>query len=81
MTMQDITRDFAAKKDVDLSVLLSRTRLRKIAALRQELMWTLRSVKKNGLPRYSYSQIGRFLERDHGTVMHGVKTHEKRLSK
>jgi chromosomal replication initiation ATPase DnaA len=80
MTMLDIARDFAAENDVDLSVLLSRTRLSKITALRQELMWILRSVQRNGLPRYNWNQIGRFLDRDHGTIRHGVEVHEKRLS-
>jgi chromosomal replication initiation ATPase DnaA len=81
MTMKDIARDFEVKRNIDLEVIKSRERLHKIAVLRQELMWTLREVKINGRPRYSYPQIAKFLRRDHTTVIHGVRAHEQRIAR
>ena len=81
MTMRDIARDFEAERNADLEIILSRERLHKIAVLRQELMWTLRQVKIDGRPRYTYPQIAKFLRRDHTTVIHGVKAHEQRIAK
>ena len=81
MTMTDIARDFEVKRNVDLKVIMSRERLHKIAVLRQELMWTLRQVKINGRPRYSYPQIAKFLRRDHTTIIYGVRAHEQRIAR
>ena len=81
MTMRDIARDFEVKRNVNLEIIKSRERLHKIAVLRQELMWTLREVKINGRPRYTYPQIAKFLRRDHTTVIHGVKAHEQRIAR
>jgi len=80
MTMTDIARDFEVKRNIDIEIIKSRERLHKIAVLRQELMWTLRQVKINGRPRYTYPQIAKFLRRDHTTVVHGVKAHEQRIA-
>jgi hypothetical protein len=81
MTMKDIARDFEVKRNIDLEIIKSRERLHKIAVLRQELMWTLREVKINGRPRYTYPQIAKFLRRDHTTVIHGVRAHEQRIAR
>jgi len=81
MTMTDIARDFEVKRNIDIEIIKSRERLHKIAVLRQELMWTLRQVKINGRPRYTYPQIAKFLRRDHTTVVHGVKAHEQRIAR
>ena len=81
MTMLDIARDFEVKRNIDIEIIKSRERLHKIAVLRQELMWTLRQVKINGRPRYTYPQIAKFLRRDHTTVVHGVKAHEQRIAR
>ena len=81
MTMTDIARDFEVKRNIDIEIIMSRERLHKIAVLRQELMWTLRQVKINGRPRYTYPQIAKFLRRDHTTVVHGVKAHEQRIAR
>jgi chromosomal replication initiation ATPase DnaA len=46
-----------------------------IAHPRQEAMWRMRQAGKWSLP-----QIGRFLgERDHTTVLSGIRAHQKRL--
>ena len=81
MTMRDRARDFEVKRNVNLEIIKSRERLHKIAVLRQELMWTLREVKINGRPRYTYPQIAKFLRRDHTTVIHGVRAHEQRIAR
>lgn len=52
------------------------------AVPRQHLMWKARQYRQtNGANRWSYPQIGRYLGgRDHTTVMHGEKAHEKRMA-
>ncbi len=44
-----------------------------LAAARQEIMWTLRIVYRMTMPR-----IAGILNRDHTTVLHGVRVHQKR---
>ena len=81
MTMLDIARNFEAERNVDLKIIRRSSDLHKIAVLRQELMWTLRQVKIDGRPRYTYPQIAKFLRRDHTTIIHGVKAHEQRIAR
>ena len=49
-------------------------RFRSQVFARQDAMWRLYSTG-----RYSFPEIGRFLNRDHSTVIHGVRVHAKRL--
>jgi len=54
---------------------ISKDRKQAIVSARQECMWVL---NKAGM---SLPMIGRFMNRDHTTVLHGVRTHEcKRTS-
>lgn len=42
---------------------------------RQEAMWAVRKA----LPRASLPLIARFFDRDHTTVLYGIRQHEKRM--
>lgn len=74
-TMRTITRAFAEDTDFSVAQLIGPCRSQSLARARQELMWILR---RQG--RWSLPQIGRFLGcRDHTTILHGVRAHQKRL--
>ena len=51
-----------------------KVRVTAIVAARHECMWVLRHA---GM---SFPKIGRFMNRDHTTVLHGVRQHELRRS-
>ncbi len=46
---------------------------RRYARTRQHVMHALMATG-----RYSSTSVGRFLNRDHSTVLHGVRAHERR---
>ncbi|MCA6269179.1 MAG: hypothetical protein IM636_06075 [Phenylobacterium sp.] len=49
---------------------------------RQELAWRMRNARKpTGEPRFTYPQIGRFMNRDHTTIIHAVREHAKRTGR
>lgn len=52
-----------------------RGRTRKVSAARQELWWRLRHDEAM---TFSYVEIGRLFERNHTTVMLGVRAWEER---
>lgn len=58
-----------------------RSRRTSIVCARQYAMWLLRQRKdRYGFSIYSYPQIGRRLGgKDHTTVLHGFRAHQKRL--
>ena len=79
-TMRQIATDVALDRGVSFGDLIMPdhvpgARAFAIAHPRQEAMWRMRQAGKWSLP-----QIGRFLgERDHTTVLAGVRAHQKRL--
>jgi chromosomal replication initiation ATPase DnaA len=58
---------------VSLDELKSRSHARRIVRVRQQAMYLLRTRL-----RMSFSSIGRLLNRDHTTVLHGVRAHAER---
>jgi chromosomal replication initiation ATPase DnaA len=52
---------------------LGKSRVQRIVRARQEIMWKLNLL---GL---SMPQIGKRLNRDHTTVLHGIRKHQKRI--
>lgn len=55
--------------------------IRRVAHARQEAMWEMRKWKRaNGTHYYSLPRIGTQLQRDHSTVLHGIRRHEERLA-
>ena len=79
-TMRQIATDVALDRGVSFGDLIMPdhvpgARAFAIAHPRQEAMWRMRQAGKWSLP-----QIGRFLgERDHTTILAGVRAHQKRL--
>lgn len=52
-----------------------------IARARQEAMAALRAqMRPDGQPRYSFPWIARFFALSHPTVIHGVRTHRRRVA-
>lgn len=61
--------------------LVGESRRKAIAHARQEAMWRLRHrLALDGRPRHSLLEIGRVFNRDHTTVLHGLRAHEARLA-
>jgi len=81
VTMKEIARDVAERHNITVDELRGSSRCRSIAYPRQEAMWLMRQVKwANGVERYSYPRIAKFLNREcHTTVLWGVRQHQKRL--
>lgn len=69
----------ALEHGVMVEDLTGNSRAKEDAQARQDFMWKARQMTKaDGSPRFSFPQIGRFLNRDHTSVMHGVEAHAKR---
>lgn len=67
----------AARYDVTLHALLSQRRSRHLAHARQAAMWLARQATQR-----SYAEIGRlFGNRDHTTVIHGIRAVEARMAR
>jgi chromosomal replication initiator protein len=79
---RDIVREVAEGHGLTVADLTGPSRLRYVCHARQEAMWLIRQVRSSGgKPRFSLPFIGSLLgERDHTTVLHGVREHAKRLA-
>jgi chromosomal replication initiation ATPase DnaA len=62
-------------KKVTREEVCSRVRTKTIAAARHELWWRLRTAPELEL---SYDEIGRLFDRNHTSVLHGVRAHQRR---
>lgn len=69
-----IIQETADKHGVSVEMLMSQRRDNKTVVARHELYWRMRSQTNWSLP-----QIGRFLDRDHTSVLHGCRAHEARM--
>jgi len=73
---QRIMYDVAVKHGVYVSDMRGPSRLRRFVLARQEAMWEVKRQK----PEMSLPQLGRiFGGRDHSTIFHGIRAHQKRL--
>lgn len=78
-TMADILADVAQRHELTVAELKSPEKTRKVAYARQEAMWIMAKVeRKDGVARYSLPMIGAFLNRDHTTVIHGIRAYAAR---
>ena len=73
--MLAIARSVAARRRVRFDDMMSRSRYLPFARARQEAMYLMVAEKRWSLPR-----IGMFFGRDHTTILHGARAHEKRLA-
>lgn len=71
---KQIVSEISRKHGVTFEEITSEVRIPRVVHARQELMWRLRTEVLWGTPR-----IGRFVNRDHSTVLHGIGRHELRL--
>ncbi len=69
-----IVRSVAIKHKTTINGLKSKRRNKDVVAARHEVMWRLH--KKTAL---SMPQIGRILNKDHTTVLHGIRKHQARM--
>lgn len=73
--MRALVAEVAAQHGIGPRDILGEDRRRSIAHPRQEAMYRARHELQQSLP-----QIGAFFNRDHTTVLHGVREHAKRLA-
>ena len=80
-TMWQIVADVAFERDVSEGDLIGPSRARWISHPRQEAMWCAYQERRaNGTRVYSLPSIGKFFGgRDHTTVLHAIRAHEKRM--
>lgn len=63
---------------IPLRVIFSPSRTKQATQARHEMMWRLRRMPWRGtIP--SFPQIGRWLDRHHTTIIHGVRKHQERI--
>lgn len=74
-----IIRAVAKAYSVSPKMILSKSRRRKIAYARQAACFYLRRTHTPVGRQRSYPEIGLILKRDHATVIHGERAHEKRM--
>lgn len=75
-TAKRIIAQVAEQHGLTAAELLGATRVRSIAYARQEAMWRISRELGRSLP-----EIGRMMGgRDHTTVLHGIRAHERRLA-
>lgn len=64
-----------ARRGVTRDELCGYNRTAAVAAARHELWWMIRNHPER---RYSFSEIGRIVHRDHASIRHGVAAHVRR---
>ena len=78
MDLRSVTRilsDVCYRHAITLSALKGKERFQPLVRARHEAMWLLH----HALPNCSLTQIGRWMERDHTTVIHGIRKHQSLL--
>lgn len=72
-SMAHVAKEVAERHGITVADLKGRSQYRDVCRARHECM----SIMKT-LAGRSYSEIGRFLGRDHASVIHGVRVHAAR---
>lgn len=76
-----ILLEVSQKHGIDEATLLGNSRFAHVVLARNEAMWRMRhEIIVAGKPM-SFPQIGRRFGRDHSTIIHGVKCHQKAIDK
>jgi len=73
----DLARQVCASRGVTLNELCSRVRYQGVSRARHEFWWLLLHHPDRF---YSLSDIARLFQRDHTTVLAGVRAHESRIA-
>lgn len=72
-TARQIVADVAQRYELTFDDMIGQERTRRIAHPRHHAMWEVRQRTT-----LSFPQIGRIFDRDHTSVLHDVREHEKR---
>lgn len=72
--MSPVVRAVALECGLDVDDLIGPSRAAEIVRARQKAMWLCHRAGKKK------TTIGRFFNRDHTTVLHGIRRHEERLN-
>lgn len=72
--ISDLCDEVCRKRGLTRAELMARTHKYRISHARHEVMYLASKVGK------STPQIGRFFGFDHTTVLHGIRSHERRLN-
>lgn len=72
--LMDILREVAADHGFKVKQIQSDKRYKSLVRARQDYCWRARNRTQKSLP-----EIGRVINRDHTTVMHAIRAHEKRM--
>ena len=78
-----ILEDVARTRRIRRDRILSRERTIAVSRARQEIFARLYALRRGGASTgavYSSAQIGRWFERDHSTVLWGIRAHEARMA-
>ncbi len=73
--LAQILTEVAAKHGVSVMAMISHRRPTVLARARHECWWRAREETAFSLP-----QIGRAYNRDHTSIIHGIRMHEKRMA-
>ncbi len=72
--VRDVISAVCSARDVQVAEVLGPKAHRRLAEARWEIWTRLDALRTTqGRPRFSRSQLGAFLNRDHTTVLHGLK--------
>lgn len=78
--MASILDDVAARYGVAPKDILGPSRCHELVYARHEAMYLMRETRApSGFRRFTLPQIGRFMRRDHSTVVSGISAHGRRL--
>jgi chromosomal replication initiation ATPase DnaA len=78
--MSDIAKAVSEEYRVSLDDLRGPCRQQYISRPRQAAMWRMWRVKReDGVRKFTLTQIAGYFRRDHTTILHGIKAHQKRL--
>jgi Bacterial dnaA protein helix-turn-helix len=72
--VREVVRSVADTHGISPHLIVGRSRCAAVTAARQEVYYWLRHTGRFSMPR-----IGRWLDRDHTTVLHGIRQTEKRF--
>lgn len=75
LPLHAILIEICAKHNLTVHELRSERKARPLARARQEFFWRAKLETEASLPG-----IGRMLNRDHTTVLYGIREHERRLA-
>jgi chromosomal replication initiation ATPase DnaA len=76
----EVLSEVATRHRTTVDLIKSDCRFSEVVHARQEAMYRLRSLlREDGSHRLSFPRIGQILNRDHTTVLHGMKRHAWRI--